>query len=396
VTRDPEPAVDINRDSLLVVLLVAALAPVLADLPARVRVPGVVAEILLGIVVGPQVLGLAHADSLLNALSQFGLAFLFFMAGMEIDFERVRGAPLQLAARGWLLSLALGLALAGLLYATDVIGAPVLVGLALSTTALGALVPILKDAGMIDGHFGRRVLAAGAAGEFGPIVMLSVIEAVASGELWRTLLLLVFAAVAIGAGVLAVRVRPERIVRLVGATMHASGQLALRLAVLLIGALVVLAGTLGLDIVLGAFASGLIVGMIARGEAAHAFHVKLDGLGYGFLIPIFFIVTGLEFDLDALLSSASSIVLVPGFALLFLLVRGAPALVLYRGDLELPERRALALMSASALPLIVAITEVAVEAGNLAEQDAVALVGAGMVSLLVYPLVATALIRRES
>ena len=262
---------DIDRGSLLVVLLVAALAPVLADLPARVRVPSVVAEIVLGIVVGPQVLGLAHADSLL-----------------------------------------------------------------------------------------------------------------------------VFAVVAIGAGVLAVRMRPERIVRLVGATMHASGQLALRLAVLLIGALVVLAGTLGLDIVLGALASGLIVGMIARGEAAHDFHVKLDGVGYGFLIPIFFIVTGLEFDLDALLSSASSIVLVPGFALLFLLVRGLPAMVLYRGDLELGERRALALMSAAALPLIVAITEVAVEVGNLSEQDAVALVGAGMVSMLVYPLVATAIIPQES
>ena len=136
-----------------------------------------------------------------------------------------------------------------------------------------------------------------------------MILAFASGEPWHTVLLLVFAGVAIATGVVAVRVRPERVVRLVAATMHASGQLALRLSILLLGALVVLAGSLGLDVVLGAFTAGLIVGLIARGEDAQAFHVKLDGVGYGFLIPIFFIATGLDYDLDALLSSASSLIL---------------------------------------------------------------------------------------
>ncbi len=167
-------------------LAVAALAPVLADLPTSVRVPSVVAEILLGILVGPDVLGLAAPDALIEALSQFGLALLFFLAGMEIDFNRARGAPLTLAARGWALTLGLGMVAAGLLYAAGVVGAPVLVGLALTTTALGALVPILKDAGLADGSLGRRVLAAGPADEFGPIVTLSVVLAVASGELWRT------------------------------------------------------------------------------------------------------------------------------------------------------------------------------------------------------------------
>ncbi|HWK26024.1 MAG TPA: cation:proton antiporter [Solirubrobacter sp.] len=376
---------EIDRESLLVVLAVAAAAPLLADLPRRVRVPGVVAEILLGIVVGPQVLDFAHTDALIEALSQFGLAFLFFMAGMEIDFERVRGVPLRLAARGWAASLALGMVVAALLYALGVIGAPILVGLALTTTALGALVPILKDAGLADGRLGTRVLAAGAAGEFGPIVALSIILAIASGELWRTLLLGVFAAAAIALGLLATRVRPGRVVRLVEATMHASGQVALRLALLLLGGLVVLAGTLGLDVVLGAFTAGLIVGLVARGEAAHAFHVKLDGVGYGFLIPIFFIATGLDFDLDALLSDAATLALVPGFALVFLLVRGLPAWWLNR-DLPAGERVALTLMVSAALPLVVAITEVAVDAGRLDAQDAAALVGAGMLSLLLFPL----------
>jgi Kef-type K+ transport system membrane component KefB len=384
---------EISRETLLVVLAVAALAPVLADLPTRIRVPVVVTEIIAGIVVGPQVLDLAQPDPLLNALSDFGLAFLFFMAGMEIDPANVRGRPAALAARGWLVSLSLGMVVAAALWATGAIGAPVLVGLALTTTALGALVPILKDAGLAEHRVGRLVLAAGAAGEFGPIVVLSIVLAVASGEPWRTVLLAVFAVVAIGAGVLATRARPPRVVRLVEATMYSSGQLALRLSLLLLGGLVVLASSLGLDVVLGAFAAGFIVGLVARGEESAAFHIKLDGVGYGFLIPIFFISTGLGFDLDALLGSATTLALVPAFAALFLLVRGLPAWLFAR-DLPERERSALALMTASALPLVVAITEVATESGRLAQDDAAALVGAAMLSLLAFPVAGAALLRR--
>jgi Kef-type K+ transport system membrane component KefB len=385
--------VEISRETLLVVLAVAALAPLLADLPAHVRVPVVVTEILAGIVVGPQVLDLAQPDAVLDTLSEFGLAFLFFMAGMEIDPANMRGRPATLAARGWLASLALGMGVAFVLWRTGAVGAPVLVGLALTTTALGALVPILKDAGLAEHRVGRLVLAGGAAGEFGPIVALSIILAVASGEPWRTVLLVVFAVVAVGAGLLATRARPERIVRLVGATMHSSGQLALRLALLLLGGLVVLAGSLGLDVVLGAFAAGFIVGLVARGEDARAFHVKLDAVGYGFLIPIFFISTGLGFDLDAL-GSATTLLLVPVFAALFLLVRGVPAWLLAGSELPEQERTALAFLTASALPLVVAITEVATENGELAQDDAAALVGAAMLSLLAFPLVGMALLRR--
>lgn len=385
---------EISRETLLVVLAVAALAPVLADLPAHIRVPVVVTEIIAGIVVGPQVLGLADPDPLLDALSDLGLALLFFMAGMEIDPARIRGRPAVLAARGWIGSLGLGMLAASVLWAAEGIGAPVLVGLALTTTALGALVPILKDAQLSEHPVGRLALAGGAAGEFGPIVALSIVLAVASGEPWRTVLLLVFAVAAVGAGLLATRARPPRLVRLVESTMHSSGQLALRLAMLLLGVLVVLAGSLGLDVVLGAFSAGFIVGLVARGEESHAFHIKLDGVGYGFLIPIFFISTGIGFDLDALLGSATTLLMVPLFAALFVFARGLPAWVLTRHELAARERTALALLTASALPLVVAITEVATENGRLAEEDAAALVGAAMLSLLVFPLVATALLRR--
>jgi len=383
--------VQVDRETLLIVLAVAALAPLIADLPVRVRVPIVVAELVLGIVVGPDVLDLAKPGPMLNVFKELGLAFLFFLAGMEIEFERVRGTPAKLAVRGWGLSLVIGLAAGGLLYAVGLVGTPVLVGLAMTTTALGAMVPILKDSGLVEEPFGRYALAAGAMGELGPIVSLSVILAFLSGDLWRTLLLVVFAVVAVAAGALAMRARPPRVVRLVEVTMHSSGQFAVRLAVLLLGGLFLLAGSLGLDVVLGAFAAGLITGLVASGAQAEAFHVKLEGIGYGFLIPIFFIATGIEFDLDALLGSATAIALVPVFAVLFIVARGTPVWLLYRNELKGHERAALALMASAALPLIVAITEVATDTGRLGDAEAVSLVGAGMLSLLVLPAVAIAL-----
>ena len=385
---------DISRETVVVVLAVAALAPLLADFPSRVRVPIVVTEILAGIIVGPQVLDLAQPDVVLDTLSDFGLAFLFFMAGMEIEPETVRGRTAKLAGAGWLVSLILGMAFAAALYAGDVIGAPVLVGLALTTTALGALVPILRDADLTEHPFGRVVLATGAAGEFCPIVALSIVLAVASGEPWRTVLLIVFAVIVVGAGLLTTRARPARVVRLIEATMHSSGQLALRLALLLLGGLVAIAGSLGLDVVLGAFAAGFIIGLITRTPSARDFRVKLDAVGYGFLIPIFFITTGLGFDLDSLIDDPGSMLLVPFFALLFLLARGLPAYLLARAELPRRERTALGFMAASALPLVVAITEIATADGTLAEDDAAALVGAAMLSLLLFPLVGTALVRR--
>jgi Kef-type K+ transport system membrane component KefB len=143
-------------------------------------------------------------------------------------------------------------------------------------------------------------------------------------------------------------------------------------------------------VILGAFAAGIVVGLVARGEEAETFHVKLDALGFGFFIPIFFVETGMEFDLDALLDDPASLLLVPAFAALFLLVRGAPAWLLYRRALPRPELPPLALLSATALPLVVAITEVGTETGHMGEQEAVALVGAGMLSVLLFPLLALA------
>jgi Kef-type K+ transport system membrane component KefB len=256
--------------------------------------------------------------------------------------------------------------------------------------------PVLRDSDILGERFGRFILGAGAVGEFGPVVIVSIILGVESGEPWRTVLLFAFAAVAILTALIALRARPTRVVELVRATMHTSGQLAIRLTLLVLVALVVLASEFGLDVILGAFAAGVIVGFITRGEGdSSEFEGKLDAVGYGFLIPIFFIATGMDFDLDALLDSPSAMALVPGFALLFLFARGLPAWLLYRGELDRRERASLALLSAAALPLIVAITEIGTDTGVMRADEAVALVGAGMLSVLVFPLVALALRTRR-
>ena len=385
---------EVAHADILVVATIAVLAPVLADLSRKAKVPIVVAEIALGIVVGPQVLDLARTDNFIEALSTFGLAFLFFLAGMEIDFERIKGAPAELGVGGWVMSIGIGAVAAVTLHVTGVIHATVLVALALTTTALGTLMPILRDSGILDQRFGNYVVGAGAAAEFGPVVIVSVILAFDADEAWHSLLLFVFAAVVVAVSVFAIRARPTRVVRLVETTMGTSGQLAVRLAVLLIVALAVLASQFGLDVILGAFAAGIIVGIVTRGTDAHEFAGKLDAVGFGFLIPVFFIATGMDYDLDGLFSDAASIALVPGFALLFLVIRGIPALVLYGRHLPSGERLALAAFSGAALPLLVAITQIGLDTHTMRPEVAVSLVGAGMLSVLIFPLLGLALHRR--
>jgi Kef-type K+ transport system membrane component KefB len=381
---------EVSHTDILVVAAVAVLAPVFADLSRRAKLPIVVVEIFLGILVGPQVLDLASTDDFIEALSTFGLAFLFFLAGMEIDFERIRGKPVRLAVGGWLISIGIGGILALALHAAGVINATVLVALALTTTALGTLMPILRDAGVLDQRFGNFVVGAGGAGEFGPVVIVSVILAFEAEEPLRALLLFVFAAIVVGATLVALRARPARVVRLVQTTMGTSGQLAVRLSLLLVVALAVLATEFGLDVILGAFAAGIVAGIVIRGTDSEEFTGKLDAVGFGFLIPVFFIATGMDYDLDALFSSASSLVLVPGFALLFLVSRGLPAMLLYRGALSRDDRVSLALFSAAALPLLVAITQIGLDTQTMKPEVAVSLVGAGMLSVLVFPLLALA------
>ena len=380
--------------TLVIIAAAAVLAPIIADIPKRARIATVVVEIVLGIVIGPQVLDIAEPDQFVDFLANLGLAALFFLAGREIDLRRIAGAPLRLAGAGWAIGLVLGVAIGFALDAAGVVSDPEVVGIALATTALGVLVPVLRDAGLTATRFGTIVLAVGAIGELGPIVILSVFLAT-DNDVLSAILLFGFTAAAVATAIAAVSFRPRRIARLIDETMHASGQLAVRICMLLLLALVALAVELGQDLILGAFAAGIVLGFASRdAPALDDLWPKLDAIGYGLLIPFFFIRSGMTFDLDGLLESPASLAELPLFLALFLVVRGLPT-VLSRHEVPPGTLAPLALMAASALPLVVAITGVGVETGRLSSDTAASMVGAAMLSVLIYPALALVLLRRS-
>jgi Kef-type K+ transport system membrane component KefB len=387
-----EERLDFNLSTLLIVALIAVVAPLIAELPIGLRLPIVVLEIALGTAVGPHGLGLARADGVLGFLGILGMTFLFYLAGLEIDFERLRGRPLALAGAGWLLSLVLAVCAVSVLDAIGFVRAPIMMTIALTTTAIGTLLPILRDAGELETPFGSFVVAAGAVGELGPILAISVVLTHDSSRWTQTALMLGFVMIASVAILIALRVHPPAAVALFARTMHASSQLPVRICILVMVGLVTLAGTFGLDVILGAFAAGLIVGLANRvgPDTGSTLHHKLDAIGFGFLIPIFFVTSGIEFDVAALFARPAALLRVPVFLLLFLLIRGAPAL-LYAGTLVRGDLVPLALYSATALPLVVAITQLGASTGRMRRDNAAALVGAAMLSVLIFPLVALAL-----
>jgi Kef-type K+ transport system membrane component KefB len=377
--------------SLLLIFTIAAVAPLLCEWVPRIRLPLVVAEIGLGVLVGPQALGWAAAGPTIQVLANFGLAFLFFLAGFEIDFPAIRGQPILLAALGWLASLVACLGVGLGLQSCGVVDSGLIVGAALATTALGTLMPILRDAKELPTRFGAYAVASGAMGEFGPILLIAL--ALSSGEAERgsaLVLMLVFTAIIVAGAYVALRFRPPRVILLLQEKMHTSAQLPVRLAVLVLASLVILARNLGLDAILGALAAGIVVALAAPGEHGEALRHKLEGIGFGFFVPIFFVTTGLRYDLQGLISSRLALLQLPMFLGLFLVVRGLPALLALR-ELDLRSRIALGLLSATQLPLVVAIAEIGVRSGRLKEETAASLVGAGMASVLLFPIAALAL-----
>src|SRR5262245_58091542 len=199
--------------SLLLIFTIAAAAPLLCEWVPRIRLPLVVLEISLGILVGPQVLGWAAAGPTVTVLANFGLAALFFLAGFEIDFPAVRGRPITLATLGWLASLVVCLAVGFALRGCGLVDSAFVVGAALTTTALGTLVPILRDARELSTRFGAYVMAHGAMGEFGPIVLAALALSSGEGEHEGSLpLMLVFTAIAVAGALIALKYRPPRLI----------------------------------------------------------------------------------------------------------------------------------------------------------------------------------------
>jgi Kef-type K+ transport system membrane component KefB len=384
--------IDVDSGSFFAIIVSAALAAVLVVvLPRRYAPPVVVIELFLGILIGPQVLGIADADSFIDFFADLGLGMLFFFAGYEIDFERIRGKPLSLGAWGWLLSLVLAYGLGGALAAAGVVVSFLYTGSALATTAIGTLIPILRDAGELRTRFGSYLLGAGAVGEFGPILLITLVLST-SQPLREALVLVGFIVLALLLALTSVRLAWRGFGAL-ERTLESSSQLAVRIATVLVFGLVLLASELGLDILLGGFVAGMIVRAALRGRELVQFESKLTAVGFGFLIPFFFVESGIKFNLEAL-GSAAALGKLFLFLGLFLVVRGVPAIVLYRRLLDARDRAALAFFSATELPLVVAITTIAIDQGEMRSSTAAGLVGAAMLSTLIYPFVGLALRRR--
>ena len=383
----------ITQNLIVVAVTMAIAAGIPAALP-RLPLPGVVLEIVLGVIIGPQFLGLVHPHATLDFLANFGLGMLFMMAGLEMDPAVLKGRPLRNALLGWALTAAIAFSAAMLLSKMGFAGAWLLTGLALSTTTIGALLPVLRDSGLLSPPYGPLVLAAGAIGEAFPVIALSLVLAHARAPR-EALIILAFATGAAGAIMLAARASGGKLARIVERTMATSGQFPMRLAVCALILMVALSERLQIDMVLGAFVAGAIVRAALDRRHDEAVRARMDGLGSAFLVPIFFITSGVRLDVAALFSNPTSLIMVPIYALLMLAARGLPALLLYRADLSARQRIGLALHSGAQLSLVVAITGIAVHRGLMPGVQAAQLVGGGILTLILYPALAEHFLRQE-
>ncbi|MGW7318764.1 cation:proton antiporter [Streptomyces sp. NPDC054854] len=373
----------------VLIMVVAVLAPILAHGVSRwLSVPLVIFEIVMGILIGPDVLGWAQTGDVIDVLGELGLAMLIFLAGYEIQFDQVKGDTLNRSVVAWLITLVLGLAAGILLAHGDGFEKGVYIGTALTSTALGTILPVLRDSGDLGSRFGTVMMAMGAVGEFGPIIAMALLLS-GRAPAGSAAVLIAFGVLTAAAVFWALRPKPPWFSKVIVTTLHSSAQFAVRLVFLLLVAMLALAEVLGLDVLLGAFAAGLITRLVLHGAAPENSEVvlsKVEAIGFGFLVPLFFVVTGIEFDLDALLAGGGTLLLLPVFLALFLVVRGLPMWLLAPRDLGRRDRSALVLFGSTALPLVVAITTLGVEAGKVEPGEAAALVGAGMLSVLVFPL----------
>jgi Kef-type K+ transport system membrane component KefB len=376
-------------DSLVVIAIVAALAPfVVAVLPGN-RVPQVVVLIVGGVLIGPQMLGLAETESI-GLFSNVGLGFVFLLAGYELDPKLFRERYGRLALAAWAMTTVLALAVVGTLEAIGFVHAFAPVAIALTTTALGTLLPILRDNGMLSGNFGRHVIAAGATGEFLPIVAVAIFLGT-TGRLAAILSLVTVGGIAVVLTLVPRLIRGRQAERILLAGEHATSQTTLRWTVVLLLALLALAARFGLDIVLGAFVAGLVLRQWAPGDV-RSLEDKLDAVGYGFFIPIFFVSSGMALDVHSIAEAPLRLLVL---FLLLLVVRGLPALLVYRRALSPNERTQMVFITATTLPLLVALAHIGLESGTMIAENAAALVGAGVLSVLVFPAVAVAVRSRE-
>ena len=376
-----------NVGSLLVIAIIAACVPLIVGL-LHLKVAEVVLLLGLGVLFGPQFLGLITINDTINTFNELGLGMLFFLAGFELEAHALQGTSGRLAVVGWAVSLALAFAITWALweagYVKDLAG----IAIALTSTALGTLLPVIRDRGLLHSQFGTFFMGAGALGEFGPILAIALL--LSSHSLVFTLItLVVFGLVALVIWRSPGRLMTVRISAIVERGHQTSSQTAVRWTVVLLLFLLGLAAVFGLDAVLGAFVAGVVLRRYAPPGEGNKLAPKIEAIGFGFFIPLFFVVSGAKLDVASIAANPGWLVV---FFVLLLVVRGIPQYFLYRSAIPANrERWQFTLYVATALPILVAITSLEVEQGAMLAENAAALVGAGALTVLVFPLLGDAI-----
>jgi Kef-type K+ transport system membrane component KefB len=382
---------------LLIVALVAFLAPLLLGLSPARRLPWLVVEIVAGIVIGPSVLGWVSLDLPISVLSVIGLAFLLFLSGMEVELERLRGRLLLYVGVAFTASLGLALLVSYVLLAVGQVRAPLFLAIILVATSLGIVTPLLTDAGQSAKELGQLVIAGAMFAEFGSIILLSLFfSREETGTATKVVLLVGFALGAVAFAIAVLRLeRSARIAAVLLRLQDTTAQLRVRGAFLLLVAFATLASLLGLETIIGAFIAGVILRFVDQDRMmTHPeFRQKLEAIGFGVFIPVFFVASGIQVDLAALRSSASTILRVPIFLAALLVVRGVPAL-LYRPLVGARRSVIAGLLQATSLTFIVAATQIGLVLGLITRATGAALIVAGLLSVLIYPVLALTLLRR--
>ena len=387
----------LSFDALFVVCLLGAAVPLTLGYLPRLRLPSAVLEIGTGVVVGPAVLGWVEPDEPVLVVALLGLAVLLFLAGLEIDVSQARRRDLSLAVLSYAVTLLLGAAVALALAGIGWVQSPALVAIALSATSLGLVVPVLKDAGQAHSALGQVVIVGSSVADVGSIVLLSVLFSSEGGTASRIVILLTFCAVVAGIVIGAMEARRSSRTRaVIEALQDSTAQIRIRLSIVLLVGLTALAARVGLETILGAFLAGVVLSVLDRRPQDHPrLRNGLDAIGFGFLVPVFYVVTGLQLDLAELTSSAEALLQVPVLLTGLLVVRGLPA-VLHLRSLGLRSSIAVGLLQATSLPFLVAAAMVGRELELLAPATATALVTSGVLSVAVFPTAAYALLGGRS
>jgi Kef-type K+ transport system membrane component KefB/Trk K+ transport system NAD-binding subunit len=383
--------------SLLLITALAAFVPLLARRLRRLHVPIVVIEILAGIVVGQSGLNLIESSPALDFLATFGFTYLMFLSGLEVDFAAILnfrngprprrlGDPLSLGLSVFGLTVGGGLVVAWGMTQSGLIHNPLIMALILSTTSLGIVVPVLKERSLSGTRYGQSLLVSALVADFATLLLISVVVAAVSRGLTLDLLLVLLL---LGAFVTLARMgqlaaRVPRLRQVVKELSHATAQIQVRGAFALMVAFIVLAEWLGTEIILGAFLAGAIISVLAEREGSHL-HMKMEAIGFGFFVPIFFIMVGVRFDLPALLSMPSALLLVPlllgvAYAVKFL------AALLYRFNFSWPETWAAGALLSSRLSLIIAAAAIALELGIIDQATNSSIVLVAIVTCTLSPV----------